>query len=528
VSLIVLGVSLWALTQDSPPMVTTAAEGWSRGRVLGFTSVKRQMALEPVGSDYVVVWPNLDGRLQFARIGPDGEIVVHCTLPVGSGEASEPRLETSSDGRLHLAWREGELRPAIHSGVLDEDGSVIGSPEPLASGDSEIVGPPALTWGRDGNLHALWTDAEGIRWAVLDAAGEVVEGPDTLIPGPESLQVQTDETGLLHLAWSEPTGLNAIGIYYAILDPSTGQMTDPQTVTEMMLSDRLQLEGMALALSDEAAYVLWSEYDRGFDRYRFQSAALPIDAPTEVRTETLRLTAGAGPETLFALEGQHTPAMVAVSERVRGGDDRTALQLAVLPLVPGGAEEVVTGSTQASMDGTLVVDGRGQFHMAWLETAGFGRYRVVYASTAPDIRTAYNRLTPRDAVDAALSNVFQLSMVVVAAMAGLILWGIAPLLGLVIYHILTSDETLEPTRARVALAAALVVEVGLTFAIPPQLIGRSTWAPLRWVAPAVSAVMAAAPTAIVTRRQDDSQLFLTFFVFTVVNTVTHMAFYLLL
>ncbi|NIV33951.1 MAG: hypothetical protein GWN58_32255, partial [Anaerolineae bacterium] len=63
----------------------------------------------------------------------------------------------------------------------------------------------------------------------------------------------------------------------------------------------------------------------------------------------------------------------------------------------------------------------------------------------------YNALTLWDAANAMFGNVFRLSTVVVGLVASLSMWAVVPLVGLVIYHLVTSEETLNTVRSRVAL-----------------------------------------------------------------------------
>ena len=64
----------WAFSHV--PMVLQASEAWNRGQVVGQTPVKRSVALLPAPAGYMfLVWPNLDGRLELAHIGVDGEVM---------------------------------------------------------------------------------------------------------------------------------------------------------------------------------------------------------------------------------------------------------------------------------------------------------------------------------------------------------------------------------------------------------------------------------------------------------------------
>ncbi|MBL7065560.1 MAG: hypothetical protein ISS49_15320 [Anaerolineae bacterium] len=107
------------------------------------------------------------------------------------------------------------------------------------------------------------------------------------------------------------------------------------------------------------------------------------------------------------------------------------------------------------------------------------------------------------------------------------MWAIIPLLGLVVYHVVTDEEVLGTLRSRVAIVVALAVEVALTFALPPRFGAEVTWPLLRWVSLAVGTVVATLVTASIMRRRDENHLFAVFFLFTIVNSLLQMALYLL-
>jgi hypothetical protein len=193
----------------------------------------------------------------------------------------------------------------------------------------------------------------------------------------------------------------------------------------------------------------------------------------------------------------------------------------------GEQEQIVTASVQASLDPALALDPRANLHMAWLESAEFGRYQIAYASTAPKVMRNYNALIAWDIVDAVFSNVFRLSMLVVTLIGVLIVWALVPLIGLVVYHLVTSEETLDTVRSRIAIVIVLAVEVVLTFLQPPRLSVQVAWPVLQWLTPVIAAVAAAVVTVHVVRHRKHNHLFAAFFLFTGINSLLQMVVYLL-
>ena len=175
----------------------------------------------------------------------------------------------------------------------------------------------------------------------------------------------------------------------------------------------------------------------------------------------------------------------------------------------------------------LIADEGSHLHMAWLETGGFGEYNVVYGSTSPEVKRNYNALTFVDVVDGALDNVFRLSTVIVSLFGSLAVWAIAPLVGLAVYHLATSEETLETDRSKVAIIAVLAIEVALTLVLPPRIGVEVRWPAVRWIVPVASAAVTTAVVLSLVRRRQENHLFGTFFLFTILNSVLQMIVFLL-
>ena len=125
-------------------------------------------------------------------------------------------------------------------------------------------------------------------------------------------------------------------------------------------------------------------------------------------------------------------------------------------------------------------------------------------------------------MDGTFSSVFGLSTLVVTLVVTLMKWVSIPFLGLLGYHLVTSEETLDTVRSRVAVVMVLVVQVALTFVLPPTIGNDVLWSSLRWTVPSVSAVATALLTVGFVRRRKGAHLFGVFFLFAAVNTVLQM------
>ncbi len=532
VGLILAGLAALAVAASSEmPMVPRAAEGWSRGMVLGSTPVKRSVALCPLADGgMLLTWADMTDRIELARVGSDGRVLDTFTLPVNAAKGRDPQVQVGPDGRLHLLWREEGGGPAsVHYLLLEADGTPVAEPLMLSDPSHMVSEPPHLVRDDAGRLHALWADVVGVHWAMLSGAGQMLAGPSLLVPGGYSARVWAGEGGRLHLAWQERRGGNDRLLYYAVFDPARGELEDVTEVASILVSDRMALQDMALGIDGGMGYVFWVTYDRGYERYDFQAVSFPLDQPDQQQVRSLELRAGRGPDTISTAGGGRTPLAVALSENVMSGPQRVDLQVAVVGVEEAqSGEEVVTDSRQASLVPVLAVDDHSYFHLAWLETAGFGRYHVVYASTAPEVMERYNRVNLWDVSNGIFGNLFRLSTLVIALIAVLIMWAVLPFVGLVIYHVLTSEEMLETAGAWVAIGAALVAQIALGFVLPPRIGVEAEWAGLRWMAPAVAPLVAGALLAWWLKRRRDRPLFVAYFLFSGINSLLQMLLYFLL
>jgi hypothetical protein len=514
----------------------------------------------------MMVWPNLKGQLELMHIGADGETLLNRTLPVESVDAREPQLEIGPDGRLYLLWREpGEPHATIRYIQLEDDGTPVGEPQIVSDPTRWVVDPPQLVLEREGDtqarLHALWADEAGLQWAVVSAEGMLVREPTLLAPEARSPAAQLDNRGRLHLGWQEQLRRNTQGIYYALLDPESGELGEPEEMAQVFRRTGQWIEGPTIALDQEIGYVLWTLKDMRDISFHGRYASFPLELPRQKWVQALRLRRGDNPNGIRPLEGQQTPPLIALSADVAGSTLLSGAQILVTSLVhsetpehevwglacaapiglpaptePRAAtrvpqqvtEDVVTASTPPSLEPILVTDANSYLHLAWLETGGFDQYRVVYASTAPQVKQNYNALTLWDFVDALFRHILRLSIVVLTISPMLGFWAVIPMGGLILYHLITGEEELYAVDSWVALGAAVALEVALTILIPPRI--PTAWPPLRWVAPLGTAAAAAAVTALTLRRRrgGGSLLFVSFFLFTLTHSLLQLIIYFVL
>ncbi|MFQ5947029.1 MAG: hypothetical protein ACE5NC_12420, partial [Anaerolineae bacterium] len=190
--------------------------------------------------------------------------------------------------------------------------------------------------------------------------------------------------------------------------------------------------------------------------------------------------------------------------------------------------QIVTATRRASLEPVLRADLEGELHMAWLETAGFGTYQVLYASTSEGVRQTWNRLTARDVVDAALRWTNTLLLTVGFLPFMLIGWVAVPLAGLILFFLWTGDETLIAPSSWLVLALAILLEtVAMAYLLPSARIAPSEAAVQawlgRWGMPLLVALPAGGALALYLRRSERPSLFAAFLVFALTHGTLRLA-----
>ena len=528
-TLILVALAAWGASQT--PMVARSSEAWSRGQVIGQTSVKRRVALQPApDGGAFLIWQNLEERLELARIGEDGKVLQTRLLQIGARQACYPQLQIGPEGQLVLLWREGELsHSTIHYVLLEADGTPESPAQILSDPANPVLDTPCLVADAEDRYHAVWANTIGIWWVTLGAEGTPLTEPILVASEGRSPMARADDQGRLHLIWQRRKRAHVEAVYYAVLDPESGAVGEPEEIAEVILRTGQGVGEPVMALTPEMGYVLWEILDFKYVASQSEYASFPLESSQQRQIEPLDLREGRNPVGLHAMPGLETPPLVALSEGVPDPEVAGVVrsQIAVIALEQGAREDIVTASAQASLEPTLVMDDRSNLHLAWLESSEFGVYRVVYATTTPETMENYNALTLLDVLDTVFGNVFRLSTLIVALVAVLIIWAIIPFLVLVLYHLVTSEETLRTLRSRIALTIVLALEVTLTLVQPPRIGVEAAWSALRWVTPIITAVVTTAMMVYILRRRKGAHLFGAYFMFTGINSLLQMITYML-
>jgi len=493
------------------------AGDWSRGLLLGESNVKQAVALQMDASGHAhLLWVEAlsdDVRgLHYAQIDRGGRVVIDASLTVDLPYPRNPQLLLGPDGTLHvgLLSRQNDNYMLYH-GRLTNRGEL--SDLIALSRNTEDVESFQLIRSSADEVCAVWASElddgqSGIYRVSLVSSGSgeptllVPDGADpfVLVEGASS-----DSSGETHLVWTNRTDFSTRQIYYATLED--GEVTPPggYHVTTFDYAESATYQPPIIGLDSERVYLIWSVQNLGGGMTPTAADTYYISfAPGQqqyVAPRTLKLSADHRPG-YEDHRGHYTISRLApVSPDVRSTDyinapavvtrreselpmvvsliiesaSKQFMQLAVTILADGEAVgyQIANETSNASVLPSLVADDDASLHLAWLDTAGFRRYKVFYATTSPEAAEWLNRTTVEDVGEQAAD----LAWGILSAIGFLpltLMWNVPALVWLVVFYLSARQEHLDELGARIALGVSFALYLIVKTLFLPGLLSTGT------------------------------------------------------
>jgi hypothetical protein len=196
--------------------------------------------------------------------------------------------------------------------------------------------------------------------------------------------------------------------------------------------------------------------------------------------------------------------------------------------------QLINNTSNASVLSTVVADADANLHLAWLDVGGFGRYKVYYATTAPEARRWLNRTTPGDIARAAADLAFGVLSGLGLAFLGLT-WNVLPVLTIVLFYIIGRQEHLDLLTPKIGLGIAIALYIASKAYFIPGLLTAGT--PFLYAVPVELRLilMVAVPVLILllafgaiyiyVRRAEEPTLFKAYLFFTLTDLLLTAALY---
>lgn len=549
--LLLLGVVLGGCA--GPRTTPRASPDWSKGQPVGVSPLNQPVAIQAGEGVVYLTWVDGEHRLHWAQLDEKGQVVADKALDLPTRSSQRPRLLLDPRGRLHLFWiASREEGQGLYYIQLNTSGEIISDPLLLSLPGME-VGYVASGLSAQGQIELFWSQAAygspGIYNVTIDPESTVVS-PNALVASQGiAPTLQVDQKGTFHLSWFEEPSYGTRQIYYATLDPEKRVLEEVIGIAEVTLRGGQIMVGPVLGLDLKNCYLFWSVEERG----RTVSGntfyvGFPLGRPAESVVMGLRvspterprydpytgeydyhlLASQEGAVSTFlsrpwVVDGQRSelPVVLSINISTRLGEH---LQIAMLVLSQGQLKgyQIVTATKMASLTPHIVADPRLDLHLAWIDTAGFEEYQVLYASTSPQVKEVLNRITLADVVDKG-GDLITALFLVVGFTPMLVAWLVLPLVWLLIFYLLTGEGELTTLGAWVALGVAMLIQlVAMIFISPggrdllPFLaISMPQVAPIftSQFFPILLAILGLGAMAFYLRRTRSRSLFGAFFVF---------------
>ena len=578
--LLALGLTLLALVATgcglTPTTTPHASVQWSNGKLLGTATLNNQVTLQvdEVGNDVSIfmVWVGLENELNFARLNERAEVVTQHSLDLRSNFPLKPQLLIDTTGQLHLTWLDREeLGLQLFYALLSADGDVIQGATALSLPEQRAIHSAIALDPVGQTIEVFWSDnipsRPGCYHAALDWSGAVVVPAEMLIQECKLPVVQIDRRGFVHLAWDVELERDEHEFRYAVYDPQRRALGPDIVASEPLIQMGLLggptagagFDGPWLGLDRSSVYLAWvlEVRERGFvkDFTFYQAFPQPtlrqrdgtamFDYPSpEVTGQAVQVTIqGADPARTGNprfLEGQPAHQVLAIYTQVQGPGNVETLQIAAIDLVAGQIEgqEIVSASRAASLQPSVAIDPDGNLHLAWIDTAGFNRYQVVYAGTSPQAKETLNRVTSYEVVDNVLSvvmNIFSALFFLPIVLS----WVFIPIIWLVIFALTTREFEISDPHGRSALGLAYLLHLGVKLFFFSDFLSRIPFGSLispslglflgRWIFPLfLAALSAGVAWVFYLKRGSNPSLFVAYFIYAAVDSLLTLVIYVAL
>ncbi|MGD2050095.1 MAG: hypothetical protein PVH03_11380, partial [Chloroflexota bacterium] len=442
--------------------------------------------------------------------------------------------------------------------LLDKTGTIVGEPAPVTP-EEMIVGDYSVAQNRGGDAFVAWEDGRTGSLFGARVTGSGVEPELTLlVESGQSPGLYVDEGGNLHLAWFDGQSVN-----YAEFPAGELAMTAGTQIAQLE-EITASLDGPIVGVTSDWVYVIWSIFARGGMQAGngwTEYASFPLGDPTPTSAERVgllsdeeqpyedyvgayQLTVQAPPVTNPAISSNYV--VEPDGGASRGGELAVAIstvqdfrldelvQIGLLLFEEGEFSGYqMAGKTESfSQDGSLYTDSEGNLHLAWLE--GTGR-KIYYASTAPIIKGALDRIGASDLANALLGGGME-AVTGILFFPFALLWFIPGGIILAIWKLRRDDETASDPSSGVIIAVAILSYLGMKILFLPSILSYvpfSAWIDLpdgfdsilRVLVPVLTFAIGGLVAELVRRRRPEMSSLLYFFILCGVDALLTLAIY---
>jgi len=551
----------------TPTTTPRASDRWSKGKLVGTATLNNQVALQvdEAGNNYLT-WVGPEHKLYFARLNQQAEVLVEQSLNLTTKSPLKPQLLLDTTGQLHLFWLDkGERGLQVFYARLSADGEVLQEATAISPPDQRTSHSSVVLDAIGQTLEVFWSDNVYVRpgcyHAALDWSGTVIVPAETLIPDGLLPAAQVDRQGFVHLAWRMEPDPEEPEFHYAVYDPQRRALGPEILAAEPLIHMSLlgrptagaSFEGPWLGLDENWVYLAWVLEMRERTEVQhltfYQALPQPVlgqrqvaqtfdYTPPTVTSDAVHVR-GVDPSMTGQpqfLRGQPTHQVLAYFTQAPGLGNVETLQIATAKVEPERTigQEIVNASRSASVRPNVALDSEGNLHLVWIDTAGFERYHVVYASTSPQAKATLNRITTYDVVDKVLGGMMRIFSAFFFSPL-IVNWLLIPFGWLVLFALITKESDFSDTHGPKALGVAMLLQLVAKLFVFPGLLNRSLLGSMlspalafvlgRWIVPLILAALSAGAAWIYVKRAHSQSIFAAYFIYAIMDSFLTLIIY---
>ena len=553
--------------QASAPKTRKTLGEWSRGLQLGATAIKQPVSMDSAGGAAQLLWVGADAKaLHYVRLSLSGQIETDTDIGVNGSHPSLPQIHISPDGSSRILWTDNPRIPRALFITRVSPDAQAGEIRRLST-EGMRVSEYAVAHNADDTLDVFWATEVptegGIYHLRLSAQDQVLTPNHQIIANGSKPTLQQARDGSIHLIWVEGQSMQENNVYYSVFRPDSGDLTARTRVGFYRTGTGLVSNPPVLGIDGTTAYVLWSLEARGggqageaqtwlisfpVGRPSFNEA-VTLDIPAAMRPDYHKVagdlpyqqlaSADAGFPTGYlympaTFGGQHDEMAVVVAGQF-SARQRTSMEIAWVIFANGevrGYQIPVRSSNAVRSSG--LIDQNGSAHLVWLNSAGFGRYEVYYASTAKAVRANLDRVSPQDVATDLLSAVWNLAPALGFFPPIFLLWTIASFVWVVTFYMIKVEGGMERRASKIALIMAILLYMCSKLFLMPSVLFYAPFADrvptnLQYIpvigAPVVTALIALGAVAVYFRRREYRSLLVTYLLFVITDAFLSLLIY---
>jgi len=555
------------------------ASDWSRGATVGTSALNNPVGLcvDAEGSPVHLAWV-IEGEngemIHYVQLNERADVVVDRDLAIPARHPHHLQLLSDGRGGTHLFWQdslEGAL--GLYYMRITSEGQPASYPIRLSLA-GVTVGSFSTGTNSRGEIEVFWSsedgDHPGVYNTILNSWGDLISSNALIREGGRDPHFALADDGTLHLTWMQKPSYEEHKIYYGTLGSEDATL---QNVTQVgFYSAGTGLVGYPprIGLADGEVYVFWSVERRGggmtppaaesfyvtfpkdkpeygqaqqigiprtinprYSRVEGELGYSELASPVEGTTAVYANSPFVYQIALVSQDGPKLPAAFATQLSTRNQD---LIQVTLTIWADGALEgyQVAAKTRSISLRPVLAVDSLGDFHLTWIDTGGFGKYQVYYATTSPEAKAALNRITTRDV----FSGVFNVLWGLGQAMSFFpvfFFWLLPPLIWIAVFSFIRVDDDLTRTPSKVALGIAFAIYFFTKFFVLPA--GFMSYVPFidkipppldEWLMiglPLIVLGLAILGSLLHARRSETKSLFAAFLVFALIDGIVSLAIY---